>query len=219
MRGLIIKDFLNLKRQVIPMLMFLIVYFFISLLTMDSSFFTGVIIIFGSMLPISALSYDDKAGFAKYALTLPVSRNTLVISKYVMSLILLLSASILAFLNNLLIGKMNVLENIATVTLIMAVGCVIVSISLPAIFKFGVEKGRFIMIGIIMLGGFFGTFACLSISGGNIAMLYDDNGFGFTLNDSFFSGSQLYISVLVLSILIFLLSMSISIAIYRKKDF
>lgn len=220
MKGLIIKDFLNLKRHMLPMVLFLIIYFIISLTTKNSSFFTGVIMVFCAMLPITALSYDDRSAFTKYALTMPVSRNALVISKYVMSLILLATGTILGILNNIFIGNLSFFENLLSVVITMLMGCLMISISLPAIFKFGVEKGRFVMLGIVMIIVFIGGFGAMGIGNGKFSMSISKNGFslGSTI-DSFFSSNFIFALILAFCTIIFLLSMLLSISIYQKKDF
>nr|WP_315024876.1 ABC-2 transporter permease [uncultured Aminipila sp.] len=220
MRGLILKDFLSLKKQILPMLLFFSVYFFISIITKNSSFLTGVIMIFCAMLPMTALSFDDRAGFAKYALTMPVSRNTLVIGKYVMALILIVLGSIISLLVNALIGTMPFIESLLAVAITMLIGSLMISISLPPIFKFGVEKGRFIMIGIVMIIGFLGGFTAISVGDGNASMSIDNNGFSLGDKiDAFFSNNLSFLAILAVSALIFLLSMGLSMAIYRKKEF
>ncbi|WP_312651479.1 ABC-2 transporter permease [Aminipila sp.] len=220
MRGLILKDFLSLKKQILPMLLFFSVYFVISIMTENSSFLTGVIMIFCAMLPITALSFDDRAGFAKYALTMPISRNTLVIGKYVMALILMVVGGIFSLLVNALIGNMPFVESLFSVAVTMLIGSLMISISLPPIFKFGVEKGRFIMIGIVMIIGFLGGFTVMSVGNGNASMTIDDNGFSLGDKiDAFFSSNLSFLVILAVSAFIFLLSMGLSMSIYRKKEF
>ncbi|MHC1723073.1 MAG: ABC-2 transporter permease [Aminipila sp.] len=220
MKGLILKDFLSLKKQVLPMLLFFSVYFFISIITKNSSFLTGVIMIFCAMLPMTALSFDDRAGFSKYALTMPVSRSTLVIGKYVMALILMGLGSIFSLLLNALIGNFTFMESLLSVAITMLIGSLMISISLPPIFKFGVEKGRFIMIGIVMIIGFLGGFTVIGFGNGDASMTIDDNGFSLGSKiDAFFNSNLVFVAILAFSALIFLISMGLSIAIYRKKDF
>ncbi|QHI72396.1 ABC-2 transporter permease [Aminipila terrae] len=220
MKGLILKDFLSLKKQALPMLLFFGVYFFISIMTKNASFLTGVVMIFCAMLPMTALSYDDRAGFSKYALTMPVSRSTLVISKYVMALILMGFGSIFSLLLNAVIGSFSFMESLWSVAMTMLIGCLMVSISLPPIFKYGIEKGRFIMIGIVMIIGFLGGFTIIGFGNGNASMTIDNNGVSLGSKiDAFFNSNMVFVGILVISAFIFLLSMSISLAIYRKKDF
>lgn len=48
--------------------------------------FFNVYVLFSVMIPMSAIAYDDKAKWDRYALTMPVSRRDLVISKYLLAL-------------------------------------------------------------------------------------------------------------------------------------
>lgn len=221
MKGLIIKDFLNIKKQATPMLLFITLYFFISLITGNSSFFTGILMIFCAMLPITSLSYDDKSGFAKYALTLPVSRQTIIKSKYMMALILLGFGSIITFFSNTFIGNLTFTENLLSIIITIFIDSIIISISLPAIFKFGIEKGRFIMIGSFLFIGFLGGIISMTVTNGNIGT-HNIDFLPVYIFSTFFSNNIVFFAFLIvasISAILLLISMCLSISIYNRKDF
>ncbi|QAT43935.1 ABC-2 transporter permease [Aminipila luticellarii] len=220
MRGIILKDLLSLKKQFIPMFLFFGIYIFIAIMTKDSSFLTGVLMIFCAMLPITALSFDERSGFSKYALTMPISRSMLVISKYLVTVILISCGGVISLLFSLFIGSASFMESVWSVVIIMLLGSLMVSVSLPPIFKYGVEKGRFIVIGSIMVLGFFGGAAAMSVSKGKLSTTLDKYGILWGAKmDAFFNSGLSLISLLAVSVVILLISLSISLVIYRKKDF
>ena len=90
MKGLLLKDILNLKNQQGKILVFLIpLYFLLALQMKSSSFFAGLWVMLGATLPISSIAYDEKAKWEKYALTMPITRKELVqVNMYYLSCLL-----------------------------------------------------------------------------------------------------------------------------------
>lgn len=230
MKGLIIKDFFVLKKQLLPFGAFILVYFFIALISDNSSFFTGMIMVLSAMLPISTFSYDEKSGWNKYALTMPVSKSQLVKSKYLFSGILISTATVLAFLNSLLIRATGndtdtaFSENLLSLLIVMFIGTLMLSLTLPAIIKFGPEKGRFIILGICIFVAMMVsiTFTGVTITSDLVGSEFKaDISPAFTFSapsqdTTFFAFSFLLIAVCVV---MFMLSMKISINICEKKEF
>lgn len=145
MKGLMLKDLLNLKKQGLFFLLFIIFYGFFSIIAKNYTLFGGIITLFGVMIPITAISYDEKAKWDKYALTMPVSRNDIVLSKYILCLSLcilsgILNIALFIFVNN------NIKETLITTLAFMSIGIIYFSLILPLAFKLGMEKGRIYMI-------------------------------------------------------------------------
>lgn len=218
MKGLILKDFLNLKKQVMPLVLFLAVYLVISIISKNGAFFIGVAMVFSAMLPISSISYDERAGFTKYALTLPVSRNALVLSKYIFAFMLIAVAAAACFLVNFFIGD-SLLENIFSIVTLSTMGILLVSFSLPPILKFGSEKGRFVMVAIFLFSGF-----VILVCKGVLSSLEDSSTFAIIFAtqaglESLLLSNWFILSVIASGFGVFLLSFAISLRIYKNKDF
>ena len=143
MRGLLLKDLVNLKKQVGLYIILIIIYGGMSIMQKDISFFGGMACIFATMLTITALSYDEKANWDKYALTMPISRFDIVIGKYLLGLITLTIAMIITLVLAQII-EVGV-EAFTLCFMLFGFGMLILSIILPILFKFGVEKGRMAM--------------------------------------------------------------------------
>lgn len=213
MKGLILKDLLNFKKSSKFFCLFIILYLGIAIISNNSSFFTGIIIILAAMLPITSLAYDEKSGFSKFALTMPVSKASIVFSKYLLSLIFLCFAIVLSFICNMLIGNLTFYQNLASIALISCISFFSISLSLPLTFKFGIEKGKIITFGVLMLIGLSSTYLSKLISKNKTSL--DINGFFELL----FNNYLFVIGLLALMIIFFIISSLVSIIIYNKKEF
>nr|WP_245156634.1 ABC-2 transporter permease [Clostridium aminobutyricum] len=212
---MIIKDFLNLKKQAVPIGAFLILYFVISALSGDSTFFAGVLMMSFAILPITALAYDDRANWNKYALTMPISRQMLVVSKYLMALILLGIGGLTILLFNTFFGNYNLHEGLLATCTMMFIGVLIFSISLPLNYKFGTEKSRYILIGVCVLPAVF-----VSMLGIGVTTEPSDEMVGILdLLEILLESNWFIAAELLLSAIVFFVSMMASVRIIQKKEF
>lgn len=152
MKGLIIKDLFtlaNFRKQYGLILLFMAVW---SLVSKSFSFLAMYIILLGGMMVLSIMSMDETVHFNRYALTMPISVRTLIKEKYVMTCICIAAGSLLAL----------VVEGIAMLTpwnegaeewivlaAISAFFLLAYTVTLPFIFKFGVEKARYIYMAVM----------------------------------------------------------------------
>lgn len=169
MTGLIKKDFYNIAGSLKIYLLIPALFAFLSYSnkSMDLlSFGTCFVSIF---VIITCYAYDDMAHFNDYALTLPISRKDLVLSKFLLGnlfmMIVFVIANVLAFGMDQLFpdrfmgyDAMYFLEYTYAAT--MAVN-IITSFILLVMFKYGSEKGRIVFIvcflAIGLLGGLLGN--------------------------------------------------------------
>lgn len=203
MKGLLLKDLLNLKKQSKIYLALILFYLVFSIINNNASFFGGMVCILSAMLPITALSYDERAKWDKFALTMPVSRRDMVTSKYLLGFLFALAGSILLFLCNLF-TKIELSENMITTAVFLGIGILILSILLPLLFKFGVEKGRIIMMPIFFIPAI-------------IVMLLSKSGINLHPPGEKMIQLLSYTAPVVV-IAIAILSIMISLKIYQKKE-
>lgn len=144
MLGLIIKDMLNLKKQILIYVFLIAFYGAFSYANGNDQIFWFAIIIIGIMTPITSIAFDERVKWDKIALTMPIKRKDLVLSKYVLSYMTVL-LSIAIYIIYLLIFGRTIDKNILiTIGGVVAICILYQSIFLPIIFKFGTEKGRII---------------------------------------------------------------------------
>lgn len=151
MKGLILKDLLNLKKAIKTMLIVGIAYsIFFS--TVQPTFLTGILTLLFSMQSLSSFSYDEYAKWDSYALTLPISRKDLVFSKYILFMTFPIIGSVLSIILSTIIGlfkqTLMVEEIFASAMGFLFSMEILFLIILPLIFKFGIERGR-IMITVV----------------------------------------------------------------------
>jgi len=170
MKGLVLKDLYYLRgfaRQYALILLCMAVW---SFMVKNSSFVITYLLVIGNTLLLSTSSMDEAVSFNRFALTMPVNRKMLVQSKYI--LLFLIEAGVLFF--GIIIGVIVDLSSfqihgaarwtkesfewpgiITLFALFMIISC----ITLPAVFKLGVEKARHIYmmtlfgLAILVFGG------------------------------------------------------------------
>lgn len=157
MTGLLMKDLLSLKRTLLGMLGLMAIYgvVFSALMGDASSFLSSMLTVIFITVTVSSFSYDALVRWDRYALSLPVSRRDLVASKYLLAVVLAAVGAIAAFAMGVIMGLFHhdlVLEELGLSTVIsVGGGLLIVAILLPLIFKFGVEKSRLMLIGVVLI--------------------------------------------------------------------
>ena len=209
MIGFIKKDLLMIKSNLKLVGIIFIVFFIMALQgEVDISFVPALISV---MLFMSTFSYDEYNKWDAYAITLPNGRKNVVKSKYIATLILIVSAIITTIILNLLVGMINHqldYEEVLSTMLGCCFGIMLIqAIVYPFIFKYGIEKGR--------IGLFVGTFGVVAIIG-LLSKTVD-----ITIPSTFINFLDQYCFLIIPIILIIILSVSYKISerIYLKKEF
>lgn len=161
MKGLIIKDLLNLRRYLKTLLLFLIWYGFLSYRNGDSGLLMTIVALFITMMVITSMTEDESTKWDRLALAMPISRKTMVKSKYLLLILLLIVGVIpatgLAFIIMYIKGTLNISRLWITSYGAFAIALIFVAVSIPLIYKYGVEKTRllvFIIVAIPLTIGF-----------------------------------------------------------------
>ncbi len=116
----------------------------------QASFAGSMIVLLLTMAPVTTCSYDELAGWDKFAAATPAGRAGIVKGKYIFALIMaVLSLVLILAVNGALIllgrGESEIGTLSQTVGLI-SFGLLILSILLPLTFRFGAQKSRVLMI-------------------------------------------------------------------------
>jgi ABC-2 type transport system permease protein len=203
MTGLIIKDLLNLKKQGKIFLLLVVFYFAMGLVNENTSMFTSMMTMVAVLIPLTAMAYDERSKWDRYALTMPISRKNMVMSRYLLGLIFLIVAFVLSMLVNIVISNMKTAENTLVVLGGFSTGLMLMSVIFPLLFKFGVEKGRIFMMIVIFIP---------------VAALMMISKLGISMPDEEIIKSVIYLSPIIGAV-IFLISIYVSLWIYKKKEF
>lgn len=109
MKALILKDLLCLRQQAKSVGLVLLVWLVLSVAMGNGMFFCALGVIYVIMLPMMTLSYDERSKWDSRALTMPVTRAQLVLSRYATALLAGLALCYLVpFLGLLLAEKLGV---------------------------------------------------------------------------------------------------------------
>ena len=148
MKGLLIKDFCLLKNYFkIPIAVF-VVLSVLSCLN-GGSMASGVLIMMFMVMAITSFSHDEYAKWDNFILSTPVSRRIVVSGKYIVSVLLILTGVVISLLTSLMVYAfgidVNLAEQLIVVYFVTVISFIFISIILPVLYKFGVEKGRLVM--------------------------------------------------------------------------
>ena len=206
MKGLVIKDLLNLRKYFKMALLFLLLYGAISYRSGNTILLMLMVSLLITMMVITSMNEDESAQWDRLALAMPISRKTLVNSKYLLLILLLILGIIpatgLAYIIMYIKGTLNLEEIGLTSYGALAISILYIGVSIPLIYKYGVEKMRFltfIMVGIPVVIGFILEAVSITLPNREQLMIL------------------LKVSPILL-VLLLLASSKISYNIYRKKD-
>ena len=215
-KGLMAKDFLNLKSYT-KTLLFMIVLFLVVGLTNNNllTFVPVVLPLCFGMVGMSSFSYDNIAKSDKFVLTFPINRKDMVKSRYLYILALTVIGAIIGAILCIIMQsiKEKALVNIGDIfSISLGAFCgmmMLQTFEIPIMYKFGAEKGRIIqMIAIVLI--------MILISSGTALIIKISP---FSLDD-FLSMLQKYgLAVITLAVSIFyIISYKVSLKIYSKKE-
>ena len=201
MLGTIIKDLKNIFGQFIYYFVLMVVFMAVSVITKNIYYYRGAIVFFCVAVPLSALAYDEKDNWDKFALASGVTRNQLAVSRYLLGLVIFLPMWAISFIL-VWAGGMWDIENLSVLLSYGGIALLTLDAVLPVIFKIGVEKGRIIYIFTILI---------VLALGALLGFLVETIGGASVLYSS--------VAVLALGVVGFFLSLKIACNIYKKKDF
>ena len=170
-----------------------------------------MVILLSIMMPISSMSYDEAGQWYRYAFSLPIPRRTLVLSKYVLGFLVSLGGLVVSAIGNIIILALtngeNALESWLTIIGFLELGVIFLSIIIPILFKYGVEKGRLFIVIIAVIPSLLvaGLGSTLKTSG--------------TLMPSAELLQAILYSSPLFTLAIFLISFRISVGICRKEEY
>ena len=147
MKALILKDTYVIFRQ---MKYFLVMILLFSAL--PSGFNNAFAVIYAAMLPYTALAYDERSKWDQMAAMMPYSARDIVLGKYAFGWLCIGGAAVLSALLQAVLSLAVNRTFLPGVMALSVLGALcILAITLPLMFRFGVEKGRLTMFLIIFL--------------------------------------------------------------------
>lgn len=154
MRGLLEKDFRLLKGQKNFFLIILVITVLLSLNSSDNFAVTYLTFIAG-FLTISSFGYDDNGNCMSFLMTLPVSRELYVKSKYLLGFLLTsigwLSGMVITCVIGLVNHNLPEPEALLFQLIWLLLWMMVMALTLPPLFKYGAERGRIALLAIMLV--------------------------------------------------------------------
>ena len=214
MIGFFRKDFYALASLYKKNLALVFVLYIVLTVSTGNPFFLYFLIWMLGFYSLSAISLDQSCGWDRYARTLPASPRQVVAARYLITVGFMAVGAALALAVQLIAldGQQAALETVGAVPLVTAIAIVIISIMLPAAYKWGMEKAR---------NGFLALFAAVFA----VPLLMEQG----VLDDAFLeralnwlnavSPAALVCFSLAAAILVCWISYEIAWRIYKKQEF
>ena len=149
MRALLMKDCFVLWKQlrlyVVLMLIFTV---------FNGAFGNVFIVIWAAMLPYTAMAYDERSKWDQMAAMMPYSIRDIVLSKYLLGWVCSVAAGLCSMALQFVLTVLDVptaaLDPVANLIGLCGSMCVL-AVTLPMMFRFGVERGRLALFLLIFL--------------------------------------------------------------------
>ncbi|MBE6545967.1 MAG: ABC-2 transporter permease [Ruminococcaceae bacterium] len=159
MKGLLLKDLYMMKKYCKSYLLITVLFIALSFASNENLFFVFYPCLLCGMIPVNLLGYDERSRWLQYSETMPYTKGQIVSGKYWIGLgtqvaVLLVTGFAQAIRMNIS-GAFALRKYLVLMMLLLVMSLLASSITLPFMFKLGVEKGRmayYIMIGIVCAG-------------------------------------------------------------------
>ena len=164
MKGLLLKDWYMMKKYCRYIFFVSIGFIILSMLSIGNMFFVFYPCLLCGMIPVNLLGYDERSRWAEYVGTLPYTKTQIVSAKYLIGLLtqfaMLIVICIAQGVKMGIEGNFVLKEFLVFMMLLLIMASVASSLTLPFVFKYGVEKGRgayYVMIGVVCAGSIIST--------------------------------------------------------------
>ena len=149
MTALILKDCFVLWKQMRLFIVILLVF-----CLFNGSFGSLFVVVWSAMMPYTAMAYDERSKWDQLAAMMPYSTRDIVLSKYALGWLLMVCAMVLCLAVQTVARFVGTdLDTVAPSGYLLGLlaGVLILNITLPLFFRFGVERGRLTMFLLIIL--------------------------------------------------------------------
>lgn len=207
MKGLLLKDFYVAVKHCRAYVLMTLLFLAISFTDSENMFFVFYPCMLCGMIPVTLLSYDERSHWLQYCGTLPYTKAQIVSAKFLIGLMTQLAVLVLTgvvqALRMIRDGGFSLAEFAPMMVLVLLMSVLATSISMPFMFRFGVEKGRvayYVMVGAVCAGGALGSVLLQEAAHTSVSM-------------------QVLLPVLCLvSVGLYALSWYLSIVFYQKRE-
>lgn len=169
MKGLLLKDLYMAVKYCRLYAFFTVGFLIVFSIDRESFFFLFYPCLLAGIVPVTLLGYDERSKWHAYSCALPCSRDMAVSVKYIIGLLFQLAVIVLVLVTQAVLAAFS--DGMTATDIFLPAAMLVVlslgssALTLPFMFRFGVEKGRvayYVMIGVLCGG----TAAVTSVSKG-----------------------------------------------------
>ena len=142
MTGLLLKDLYTLGRQ---MRIYILLILLFALLPGNTLY--AFAIMYAAMPPYTALAYDERSHWIQLARMMPCTTMQLAACKYVLGWLAVAVATVFTAVGTALsplwgVARQEALDHLVSLPALIGAALLMMAVSLPLMFRFGVERGR-----------------------------------------------------------------------------
>lgn len=217
MKGLFIKDLRLMKNQRNFLITLALMFLVLIVTGVDASFFMGYVPFLLLIVTMSTITYDEQDNSMGFLMALPVSRQTYVLEKYLLSASFGVGGFAVTFVMFLITekaeGSSMTFENYLLIFMGFLVFVILfLSLMIPIQLKFGSEKGRMVLFAI-----FFGIIGLVYLVNKVLTVDFTQTAFYQTITQ--LPMGILMAMALVLFVIFVFISAKISLGVMKKKEF
>lgn len=157
MKAMMYADWMNFRQSLRSILFVMVVFAIAAFVWSGPMFFIFTVVFLSIMVPTTLFSADQAYGWNRLSLSMPILRRDVVGSKFVMGAlvnVVLLSVSTVLTVVYVLAGatgnpSAELMENLAGILACEAVAFLMMGVLMALSFKFGIEKGRYIIMACV----------------------------------------------------------------------
>lgn len=174
MKSMVLKDIYNIGHNARSMVLVLAVIAAAFIPSSGAAAFVYIGAIMCSMMVITTFAFDDNSNWNRYAAVMPISRNKIVLAKFIVLLIFSAAGAaggtVIAVIGDMILGGGGLPHGGDILCSAPAAAVIAVffgSISIPLAFRFGAEKSRVLIFAayLVPTGILFGIYKLLSMAG------------------------------------------------------
>lgn len=217
MKGLFIKDLRLIKNQRNFLITLALMFLVLIATGVDASFFMGYVPFLLLIVTMSTITYDEQDNSMGFLMALPVSRQTYVLEKYLLSSSLGVGGFAVTFVIFLITEKAEGSSMMPGDYLLVFMGFLVfiilfLSLMIPIQLKFGSEKGRMVLFAI-----FFGIIGLVYLADKVLTVDFAQIAFCQTITQLPL-GILMMMALALFAIFVFI-SAKISLEVMKKKEF
>ena len=217
MKGLFIKDLRLMKNQRNFLITLALMFLVLIVTGVDASFFMGYVPFLLLIVTMSTITYDEQDNSMGFLMALPISRQTYVLEKYLLSASFGVGGFAVTFVIFLITEKAEGSSMTSGDYLLVFMGFLVfvilfLSLMIPIQLKFGSEKGRMVLFAI-----FFGIIGLVYLVNKVLTVDFTQTAFYQTITQ--LPMGILMAIALVLFVIFVFISAKISLGVMKKKEF